>query len=416
MAVQPVTLESFAAGVDTRSRQQALAEGAVRFAENVDIVRGKPIRANGYEQIPGLDGGHSLWSWPGLSYALMVNATEDLVRIDGDLSATVLGRVGNTPLSYCELGGEVYLSNGATTGRVNLNQQLEPWGMDAPPAPFAMPNTTGGFCEGTYQVAYTGISDGEEGPASNPTPVQLAEGQGIALMDVPTAPGIDAVCLYISDPDGTELYFYGELNPGAALVEIGGGLRTKRILADLEAERFPGGELLASWHRHVLAASGNVLRLTRNKQASLWRPAEDWYQFESPITFIGPVLDGVYVGTGYAVYFLAGDSAENWARTIKSNRGAIRQPLQSYIPSDLFDGEVSADNVALWWSTEGIPMLGRNGGLVTALSGVFALPEIGQSIRQFYWESGGAHRVLSAIDARGGRAANPTTSKNTPVA
>ena len=111
-------------------------------------------------------------------------------------------------------------------------------------------------------------------------------------------------------------------------------------------------------------ASGSVVWFT-SEQSPHWLFADrGYYQFESPVTMLGAVEDGVYVGLGSRVYYLQGsDPYQMTQRPMALSGAAVGGGAE--IPYDLFLGEGAVPSRQCgFWDTEGQLVIGKAGGIL----------------------------------------------------
>jgi len=359
----------FGRGIDTRSRETAIPDGALADASNVDITRDGHVvfAAGGYSAVDGAAGGHSLWSWPSLGYALYVSSAGNLTRVDSDGTTTALASVSaDRPLAYAEHNGRAYYANGLDMGYIDQSGAAKLWGVDAPPAPRVSVGSDGGMPAGRYHVAITVLyNNGEESAPSLPQTVTLSDVGGITAT-LPSSPDITAVLVYISStksPDGTELYYHGRGDPGQSYLITGSGSGYR--LNHLFKSRMPCCTVLAPFKRRILGAIGSNLYFSETNQVSICDLRHNWLPFSEPITCIAPVEDGCYIGTNTKTYWCAGNDPTEWSRIVKRPYGIASQPSVFYLPDDTFQAEGLPPSVgAPWFSQDGGVCIGRNGGFI----------------------------------------------------
>lgn len=396
---KPLAL-AFPAGLNTRARETDLPKGSARSAVNVDFTREGHVlfAAGGYSAVPGAAGGHSLWSWPDLGYALYVSQSGILVRINADGSRDDLAVVSvDRPMSYALFNRRVYYSNGAEMGYIERNA-LKPWGIDPPPAPLINVIAEGGIPAGRYLVAITALyNGGEESAPSLPSVVTLSTPGSIHLI-LPSSPSISGIMIYCSSTkssNGEELFYHGQTQPGGSytITAQASGYRLNTLFSG----RMPCGSLIAPFKRRILAAVGENLYFSAPEQTSLCDRHHGWLPFGSPITCIAPVDDGCYIGTESATYWCVGTDPTDWTKITVRPYGIAYQPSVPYLPSDAFPTDTPQGAAVPWFGQDGGLCIGRNGGFVQAITQdrVGIAPHVSATI--FYREYTGVRQVIVAL-------------------
>lgn len=396
-------------GVDNRSYLTKLAEGTVRVADNVDVdARGVVYRRDGYAQTTALAGAHSLWSHPSLAFALVADAG-NLYRMDtnGNLTRVVTG-LGGQAVSYALVGQQVRWSNGVFTGQVDLAGNPLPLGVETPRPSFTLTSmSNGGISAGNYAVTLTFTSaSGEEGGAPPAQYVDVADGGGILVGAVP--PSFDAVQarVYVSDANGTELFWAGSCAPGGSFM-VGAGLRTK-LLATQFCEPFPAAKYLLATFGRLFGAVGRQLVWSQPMYYGLWRPTQNRLAVPDDITMVASPVNQfmtLYVGTRHKVYRLStrrrmaeAESMETLTLSIAADAGVVPGSM-AMIPPEALRLEGVLAPVPVWVGTDGLPYAGTDAG-VQPLSQRFAYPLYDQAAAAFV-QSGALSRYI--VSGRGGK-------------
>lgn len=397
---------SFARGVDNRAHVTALADGYVRVADNVDIdARGIARTREGSARVAALAGAHSLWAHELLTFALVADATT-LYRLDtdGTLTSLLTGLNGGA-LSYAVVAGKVRWSNGAQTGQVALDGEVQPLGVGTPlPSYGAQAVANGGLAAGRYGVTMT-FADArrEEGGAPETVYVDVPEGGGITVLDVPTDPDGRATeaRIYATSANGVDLQYVASAAPGAASVLIGAHA-PGRLLTTQFCEPFPAatcllardGRLMGALDRDLVWSLPLYYGLTRPSQMSLRLPDEI-------VMLSAPDTEGflLYVGTRRKTYVLRGPSIETCTLKAANAAGVVPGSMTMVSAEALaLDGVLVPTPV--WVGTDGVPYAGTEGGVIP-LSTHFAYP-IYERAAAIHVERGGLSRYIVA--GQGGRA------------
>lgn len=351
------------AGVDTLSEETAIPRGAVRAATNVDIGRaGRFARRDGYVRRVAIPGMHSLFYSIQRGWTLVASSSV-LNRLDTGSYALAPLYDLNSPaqLEYTEVNGNLYFASRSSFGWVPAGeQQARPVGVPVPQAP-TLAAAPGGLTAGKYAVAITLVDDrGEEGGASEVGIVDLPNGGGVRLSDLPQRAGWQ-VYVYMTPPDGDMMHFvaaFPAVFPTYVAAETarGGKLETQHLVP------LPPGDFVR-WHSgRIFTASGSVLRFSEPMRPHLHNPAHGVIPFTGVVAFVESVGNGLFVGDAHGVWYLSGnDPAKFEARRVSTCRAVPRSSLM-VAPEHLPKDEVqSPAPVAVWLSTSGY-VVGLPGG------------------------------------------------------
>lgn len=336
-------------------------------AENVDIDDVGEARLRRGHAAPAIAGiAHSLWADGSVCLGVIDNA---LVQVFPNLTTKVL-RTGLTPgerLSYETDGLRVFWTNGLENGVV-ADGANRSWGLEVPAQLSATLAHGGALPPGRYQFAMTFVrSDGQESGAPRAGFLELPTVGGLQFDNLPTCTDPDVVekVLYVSKPNGEELYDVGYFPASEDSIVFsaprwpGGPLRTQHLSAP------PIGDYVGLFNGHLLVAKGNVLYPSEHYNYELF-DLRLGYAFTSVITMVAPVDDGVFIGLADKVVFLSGSSPDDFVYRVKSNSGAIPGTLVFDTAEVLGSGQGDG-KVAIWASTHGL-CVGASGGAVVNLT------------------------------------------------
>lgn len=355
-------------GVDTLSSETALVKGAVRSAVNVDIGRaGRFKRRAGYTRRVAHPGMHSLFYAAQKGWTLVARDSA-LYQLDiSTYSLTPLAALSSPDkLEYTEYNGNLYFSNKTTIGWVPSDSTMaRPVGVPVPTTP-TLSAAAGGLTPGKYGVAITFVDDrGEEGGATELQVIDLPDGGGIRLANLPQRLGW-TIFVYITSADGDVLRWAAELPavfPTYVVAETaqGGELDTQFLVP------LPPGDIVR-WHNgRLFTAKNGALRFSEALRPHLHNPAHNVIPFSGHIAFVESVSDGLYVGDSRGVWFLSGtDPTKFEQRRVSTCRAVARSSIM--VPPEHFPPkQVPAEApVAVWLSTSGY-VVGMSGGTTVEL-------------------------------------------------
>lgn len=387
MADKTLTFQGWPAGIDNRSPDFALREGAARNLVNCDVrTSGKIQRRKGYAKLVSATNPHSLYS----NGSVTLYVTEGVLKT---LDGTVLdAEWGNSRTVYTEIAGQVFFSNGVSAGR--WQNGYKPWGVTNPPwQPQADAMPTGGLHAGTYQVAITWRdAEGIESGTGQGETVEVSEGGGILLSDFPTPPAfVETVSIYVTSHNGTEFYLVGDYPAWTTTAVIEAGIRSITLDNQYQGP-MPGVSQLCAQGGRIYGAYGSTIYVTEPFNPHI--TSLDGVQFESPIQVLLPVTDGVYVVTERKAYFMSFEGEVPQRRELAYHGG---------IP-----GCIAVDPInpgVLWLGEKGL-MRGLPGGENQNLTEKVALPNADEGAMTIREQDGERYAVISLR----GVSANPLTS------
>lgn len=375
----------------------------LRQAVNVDLTRaGKVQRRDGYTQRLSAKV-HSLYEAP---FGLLGVVNGDLKCFDANLTATTLvAGVGQRPVSYDTFGTDVCWTNGVQIGRIDENLVPHQVWVDAPGQPTVLPYGVGGMPAATYQVAITyRDSFGRESGSSLATLVDVVEGGGIQLTHIPHSIEASTTRIYVSPPNGDALYWVMDVPTGVSTCVF--GLSTeKKLISTQWHQMLPPGQSIRLWNGRGLVAAQNVLWYSDAYRYGLTLPGY-YTRYNGYISMLRSVgeadASGVFVavdspadGKG-RTYFLSGPNPAEWKRTVVYPNSAI-EGTDLLVPGSLF-GFDSANRVAYWVASNGVPCVGLPTGQVVPLTeGRFVTPFADRGTTLFRDEHGLRQMITSLL-------------------
>lgn len=387
-------------GVDMLSAETALPKGAVRSAVNVDLDRaGRFSRREGQTQRDNTPGLHSLFYAPQKGWTLVAKDAE-LFKLDTSTYVrTSLATLRSPhPVDYTEYNGNLYYANRTTLGWVPSDSALaRTVGVPVPPAP-TLSIGDGGLTPGTYGLVITLVDDrGEEGGASELQVIELPNGGGIRMTNLPQIYGW-TIFVYLTSPDGDILRLGAELPavfPTYVVAETaqGGVCDTQHLIP------MPGGDIVR-WHNgRLITAKNGVLTISEPLRPHLHNPAHGVIPFSGHIAFVESVSDGIYVGDSRGVWFLAGrDAVKFEQRRVSSCRAVARSSVM--VPPEHFPEKLVPvpEPVALWLSTSGY-VVGMSGGATVELQPDRIKVAPGLSGRSVFLLRDGRKQIITPVNS-----------------
>jgi hypothetical protein len=347
----PYAVDGFKVGMVNVITPYKIPKDALSDAMNVDIDDfGYIRRRDGYEQIrSGVI--HSLYSLG--STALFGDGTTiRLMRAD-ETSTELVNGLSGAPISYVELNGEVYWSNGSQSGVINGSVNRS-WGIPAGPIPVVAVSATGVLPAGKYQVACTYVRNtGEEGGTFQSSQITLGAAGGIVVSIPAAAPAADIthVNVYCSTENGEQEYYVRSVALGSGSTTITTLATAGRTLTTQGYGPFPTCTDLEVAHGRIFGAYGVQVVYTPPMRYSLHRPNRDFFMFKSPVRMIAAAEDGLYVSDDSSTYWLNGTDPEKVSMVEVF-------PYPAVAGTKVYD---PADGTTSWFSERGW-IVGKDGG------------------------------------------------------
>ena len=303
-------------GINNVLRPERTDEKYLKEALNIDFDKSGGIQKRlGYTSVSSGDY-HSLWSDGSDCFAVKDN---DLIRINPDLTETVLKTDVNSVLSFTKADGRVYYTGPSDTG-VILENLVSNWGIAEPnPKPQLAP-TSGGMSAGIYQVAITYVrSDGLESGSSLAQTITVSDSSGITLTNIPTSADASVVTvnIYVSTPNGEVLYLYRGIANGTSSTTITSVAQAILPLPSFNRKVAPRGQIAQVAHGRAFVAQDDILWFSDPYSYNWFDYHKNYFPFPSRITSIMPVEGGIWVGTADGLYYLQGDETDKMQLELK---------------------------------------------------------------------------------------------------
>lgn len=297
-----------------------------------------------------------------------------LHRLWPDGSATVLVDDVTQPVVYCGAGDSIYWSDGLLTGAI-VAGAAEPWGIRPPlTLPSYAAVATGNLPRGRYRYAVTYLRDGRESGtgAAGQTTTDI-EG-AISLTSIPVPVDADEKAIYLTRPNGAELYRAMVLPVATTSATYAGDTTGLGALLETQwKQNPPPGACLAEHNGAILIGIGRHVLFTDPYRHDLVDPVRMSYEFDSCVRLVAAVKGGVFVGTDTAIEWLAGDSIATAEREVKATYGAIPGTL-GYVDGSFLGTAQMSGRTALFATAEGICAGGANGQFVNLSFDRYAYP------------------------------------------
>lgn len=339
--------------------------GDLVVATNCDLDKtGRISRRAGYTSVAAGDR-HSLWASQDQELCLFVEGNA-LKRLAVDYSATALRTlvgVGER-MSYAEVNGLVYFSNGIDTGVVQ-NGAVRSWGLLIPALP-GVAVGTGNLPAGQYQFTITHQrADGQESGAPLAGVVDVPE-NGALTFQIPVSydANVAGSVIYISAPNGDDMYLAGEVANSVTNWRYAGN--TQEFSDPVDSQFMmpaPAGQVVAYYRGRMFVAVGDVIYPSQEYAYERFDMRE-YIPMDGRVTLLAPMEDkesaggvshsGFFVGTDKSCGVIIGAGPADFQYVPKTGYGAILGALDFVDGSVFGDNSLGARQLPMWLTTQGI--------------------------------------------------------------
>lgn len=355
--MKPIRFENFL-GMNTKLPDYGLTSTDrrnpgrwVRDAINIDFRNdGSFARRRAFSLVPSTAGAHSVFE------DLLVRDSVLYRFTTGPYSQTFVSLLStNSPMSYCRVGDNIYLSNGTDSFRMRSNGEIVPWAVSAPDAPEVVA-TSGDLPNGRYGVQLSFCMCDEEGILSEITWVETDETlAGGFRVTIPSAPmWVEKINVYITGNDGAAPMLYASVDPGDTTCDIVSQPYGQEAHTRIESP-LPAGKLF-EYNGRLCSVVGRRIWFSVPYKAGYCEAASGYVEFESDVKIAIGNQAGVYVAAT-KTHFLAGQDI--------ATAELVRDVLNySAVPGTEFSHPTKP--LVGWFGAEGI-VLGAADGSVEEL-------------------------------------------------
>ena len=402
--IQPIRTDGWPKGMNNVMPDYALPDGTLRDAVNVDINdAGKVRRRDGRTQV--YSGTNVRGLWRGAGRTLFAEGAE-LKQLNADFTASTLavGLATYKHPSFVEVNGEIYWSDGVSaSGTIRPDGTVSIWGIPVGPKPTCVPLTGGGLPGGTYRVTTAYVMDtGEEGGNDESFGAVVQNNGSMLVTGIPATaphPHITKFNVYVTLQNGDVFYLYGTYPIGVTSVTI---VPTSSLSSVMSAwfqypYPFPPCDHLEYYRGRIFGANGKFVYFStamRYRQTSL---DKYFYMFESDVTMVKAVPDGLYIADSEATYWLSGGDKDEPGDYIK------RQVLPYPVTPGTAISIPNSTDVA-WLSTRGWCIGSAGGKVENRMEGNVVPSQRYETGAAMFRENDSLRQLVSAV--QGGTEAN----------
>lgn len=311
MARKQTSIGPWPKGINNSAGAHALPEGACADALNVDWSDdGRAITRTGFKNTVPMDNGHSLATISGKTIVCQGGDLGVITGLDPLVITTLRTGLGTGPISYAELGDEIWWSNGEASGRINADNTDSAWSAPKPSNIVAVAPGTGVMPAGEYRLAITHVmASGEEGPSSAIHEFTLSD-TGSLVITLPAAKaGTAYFRIYATIANGQALRHYSDVVSSSSTANITATPAGMQIGSRAFLEPLPSGNPIAFHNGRLLTASGNTICLSEPYDFGLYDPLKGVITLPGSIKILAPCEGGVFV-VADKTYFYAGNDLQ----------------------------------------------------------------------------------------------------------
>lgn len=263
-------------------------------------------------------------------------------------SHEVLASIGYGEICHTVLNNKVCVS-GPNGIYVFDGQRVEPLTISTPPAPMVKTKSGG---EGQQRsIAISWLRGSTESALSNYVVVDGAS--ATITLPMVTDTTVTSVNIYATNPNGGDMQLAGTASVGQLEFKIDDNHKLGRSAIFSHLSPMPAGKYLSHWRGRLITAKANIIRFSEPLAYHLHDERHGFIQMPQRITFIQPVVDGLWVGQVDHVVFLMGTRPDDISVMNKSVAAPIPDSailINSDVSGDLSNG---GDAVVLWLSKNG---------------------------------------------------------------
>ena len=230
-------------------------------------------------------------------------------------AATLYTGLTGTEFAFWHHLGVVYFSDGVVSLKI-VSGAVVPWGLPVPTAP-VLYATSGTLTAGVYLAAVCWVgSDGVESGASTVTYITTEADWGIIFSHLPqpTTGSPAYLRLYLSTPNGSELYHVADVTPGTENYTVSApGYDDGMLLESLFVSPAPAGRIIRVHNgRAFIADADGYVWHSDPFEYDRFRLGSNFLMFPDQADIMEPVKAGIFFAYGNVTDFYAGDVTEGF--------------------------------------------------------------------------------------------------------
>ena len=212
---------------------------------------------------------------------------------------TLVSNIGYDSCDFVQCDGHYYYVTRTACGIITPSG-VKSFGQALVNVQPTLSSGSGSLVAATYQVAVTTLdANGIESGTKEPAQITVAANSSIILSNilVSTDPRVTHIAIYLSAPDGKELYRNTIIANGITTYTISNLQDVNKYpLSTFGVYSAPYGQIIAYHYSHLYIAQDNYLFYCEKLRYEQWRPSKN-FQYPSRITAVLPCESGIWVST-----------------------------------------------------------------------------------------------------------------------
>lgn len=375
----------------------------LKVAENIDLDK-----SGGIHKRPGyslkLSGSfHSLWGENNNFLAVKDNS---LVRIKEDFTTSEIAPyAGHERVSYTsiEWSDDIFYVSKSAHGHIR-GDKVSPIGY-VPPTPPTLSEVTGNgqMTSGRYQVSLTYIDEnGEESGARVSQVIDILGGSDIHVTNITSSSEdlITGINIYCSMPNGDILYKVGSTSNTSGTFIIS-GVHSQGVtpLKSFNMSPAPYGDIIRYYKGRLWIADGKTLWFSSPFSFKWFNLQTDFFQFESKITELMAVENGLWVGTEAGLFYMGGKTPDDMKLDLIEPLKVVAGTGERIVGSYLFIENTPIGYKWLVTTNKGILVCFNNGIALNLTETNVVFPEADSGVSSFL-QIGGINRYLTLLEEK----------------
>ncbi|MEX2600441.1 MAG: hypothetical protein WD355_02255, partial [Balneolaceae bacterium] len=269
------------------------------------------------------------------------------------------------------------------------------------PASLSLSSTHGSLPAGKYMATTVFVrGDGQISGAGIAAVIDLPSGGGVAAAvsssDDPTIVYVD---LYLSTPNGTEMYKANRAVVGSSEIVYRGDIHNLQVPLRTQFRRAPYAfsEIEHSSSR-LLFGVGNMLVYTEPFNYELIDTRSNFIPFTSNVVMIASVDSGVFVGTTEDLWFLSGSDIKEASATLVDSHGIVPH-TKAYARGNVISRGEIKENLPFWVSKNNNICLGLPDGSVDNITEKKAIIPEGLTGAALFRQKNGQNHYIAVVNS-----------------
>lgn len=399
-------LEGFK-GLNNKLPPERTSEEYLKEVVNFDIDQsGGLTKRKGYTEVYSGTNVHSVFSQKNHVYFVDDGTMKYMFA---DYTTSNLKTGCHDQVSYTDVNGEIYFTSKSATGILS-SMSVRSFGLDIPTSTGILAEGAGGrLTAGRYQFVYSYVdSEGRESGTSLSSYIDVVNTSAsitITNINPSSDANVTAIRLYISTPNGMELYHLADIPAATTSYQIHDIRGAVTPLDTFGIRPAPSGDLITHYNGRIYIAVDDVIYASEPFSYEWFRLHKDFMQFDSRVVMMMPVQTGMYVGTTTGVFYLGGSDISSFKMAEKE----ICKPVMYsnvLIPS----GYIRIDNTPLgpkwlFTSDEGMYVCMNQGVMFNVTQEHVAFPK-GDVGAATFIQQDGINKYISLIKSQNSETQN----------